>query len=319
VSDSLRPSRVAVDLTAVVIAVRDAAPSALTVDGPPAALPSGPLEPGHRTLQAGLRARVEAQTGRRLGYVEQLYTFGDRPGGAVGDGDGRTISIAYLALVRPGAEEDPQAGAWRGWYDFLPWEDLRQGEPPARTAILAALADWAAQGRRRGDPDRAERLRLTFGTEGAPWDEERALDRYEMLYEAGLVAEAFHDRGEDPPEAVRRLPGAAMAADHRRILATGVSRLRAKIKYRPVLFELMPPSFTLLQLQRTAEALSGVALHKQNFRRLVAQQGLVEETGEVATDTGGRPARLVRFRRDVTLERPAPGVRLRATRRAGFP
>ena len=118
-SDSLRPSRVAVDLTAVVIAVRDAAPSALTVDGPPAALPSGPLEPGHRTLQAGLRARVEAQTGRRLGYVEQLYTFGDRPGGAVGDGDGRTISIAYLALVRPGAEEDPQAGAWRGWYDFL--------------------------------------------------------------------------------------------------------------------------------------------------------------------------------------------------------
>src|SRR3974377_1346426 len=70
-----------------------------------------------------------------------------------------------------------------------------------------------------------------------------------------------------------------MAADHRRVLATAIGRLRGKIKYRPVVFELMPPSFTLLQLQRTVEALSGVRLHKQNFRRLVEHQGLVEETG----------------------------------------
>jgi hypothetical protein len=111
--------------------------------------------------------------------------------------------------------------------------------------------------------------------------------------------------------------GVAMAADHRRILATAIGRLRGKIKYRPVVFELMPPSFTLLQLQRTVEALSGVRLHKQNFRRLVEQQGLVEETGGISAETGGRPARLVRFRREVLLERPAPGLRLRAARRAG--
>src|SRR5437763_1800162 len=109
--------------------------------------------------------------------------------------------------------------------------------------------------------------------------------------------------------------GVAMALDHRRILATALGRLRGKIKYRPVVFELMPPSFTLLQLQRTVEALSGVRLHKQNFRRLVEQQGLVEETGEISAATGGRPARLVRFRREVLLERPAPGLRLRAGRR----
>jgi hypothetical protein len=106
-----------------------------------------------------------------------------------------------------------------------------------------------------------------------------------------------------------------MAADHRRILATAIGRLRGKIKYRPVVFELMPPSFTLLQLQRTVEALSGVRLHKQNFRRLVEHQGLVEETGGISAETGGRPARLVRFRRAVVLERPAPGLRLRAGRR----
>ena len=90
-----------------------------------------------------------------------------------------------------------------------------------------------------------------------------------------------------------------MTHDHRRILATGIARLRAKIKYRPVVFELMPPSFTLGQLQYAVEALAGRRLHKQNFRRLIEQQDLVEETGAVATETGGRPAKLFRFRRDV--------------------
>ena len=101
-----------------------------------------------------------------------------------------------------------------------------------------------------------------------------------------------------------------MRHDHRRILATGIARLRAKIKYRPVVFELMPPTFTLLQLQRTVEALAGRLLHKQNFRRLIDQQDLVEETGEVTTETGGRPAKLFRFRREVLAERQVAGTKL---------
>jgi hypothetical protein len=101
-----------------------------------------------------------------------------------------------------------------------------------------------------------------------------------------------------------------MVFDHRRILATAMGRLRGKMKYRPVVFELMPPEFTLLELQRTVEALSGVRLHKQNFRRLVEDQGLVEGTGRVSRKTGGRPAEQFRFRREVLRERPAPGVRL---------
>ena len=141
------------------------------------------------------------------------------------------------------------------------------------------------------------------------------LERYELLYEAGLIQEAWRDHGQPAIPADGPIFGMAMAADHRRILATAIGRLRGKIKYRPVVFELMPPSFTLLQLQRTVEALSGVRLHKQNFRRLVERQGLVEETGGISAETGGRPARLVRFRREVLLERPAPGLRLRAARR----
>jgi hypothetical protein len=324
---ALEEVRVRVDLTAVVIAVRGYVPHVLTVGRAApaaalAALPFGPLQPGHRSLQAGLRAWVERQTHLRLGYVEQLYTFGDRVGTVPElrqDINNRTISIAYLALVSIGSEGLPIQEGWRPWYHFFPWEDRRAGGSPVPSVLLDRLLDWARSTGPRLDKDRVGRLHLTFGLDGAPWDEERALERYEMLYAAGLVPEASLDDGLEPPADLASFAGAAMFADHRRILATAISRLRAKIKYRPVLFELMPPTFTLSALQKTAEALSGVALHKQNFRRLIAQQGLVEDTGETATDTGGRPAKLVRFRGEVTLERPAPGVRLSATRRGSFP
>jgi hypothetical protein len=82
------------------------------------------------------------------------------------------------------------------------------------------------------------------------------------------------------------------------------------MKYRPVVFELMPPEFTLLELQRTVEAISGVRLHKQNFRRLVEGQGLVEGTGRFSRSAKGRPAERFRFRREVLRERPAPGLGL---------
>ena len=132
------------------------------------------------------------------------------------------------------------------------------------------------------------------------------LERYELLYEAGLAQEYSRDNGGRQEDGV----GAAMMFDHRRILATAIARLRGKMKYRPVVFELMAPSFTLLELQRTVEALLGRRLHKQNFRRLVAEQGLVEGTGKVAASGRGRPAELFRFRREVLRERPAPGLRL---------
>jgi len=138
------------------------------------------------------------------------------------------------------------------------------------------------------------------------------LQRYELLYEAGLVPEAARSGKAiaDP------LPGMPMRHDHRRILATGIARLRAKIKYRPVVFELMPEAFSLLQLQRAVEALAGRPLHKQNFRRLIEQQGLVEETGAKAAATGGRPAKLYRFRREVVIERAFGGSKLPLSRSA---
>ncbi|MBR7539636.1 NUDIX hydrolase, partial [Mycobacterium tuberculosis] len=87
------------------------------------------------------------------------------------------------------------------------------------------------------------------------------------------------------------------------ILATAISRLRAKLKYRPVVFELMPPTFTLTALQETVEAISGRHLHKQNFRRLVEGTERVEPTGAEQTRARGRPAALYRFRHNVLEER----------------
>lgn len=312
--------RVTVDLSAVVVAVAGETPRVLALRGPDGAdaLPAGPLEPQHRTLELGLRAWVETQTGQPLGYVEQLYTFGDRDRQLAGPG--RVLSVGYLALLREAAPAGAGDSLWSDWYRHFPWEDRRAGRPELLDRIEAALAGWveaaAAEPERRR---REARLRLAFGLGGLPWGEERVLERYELMYEAGLAAEAHRDAPGDGAGRVcpALAEGAPMAADHRRILATGIGRLRGKIKYRPVVFELMPPTFTLSQLQRTVEALAGLRLHAPNFRRLVDSQGLVEETGEVAGGTGGRPARLVRFRREVLQEQPEPGVRLPLSRRPG--
>ena len=288
------------ELIAVIVAVTGGEPRVLTIDGG-RALPSGPFELTHRSLQAGMRSWVEQQTHHPLGYVEQLYTFADRDRTAAGQ---RTVSVSYLGLTREVRASGEPGVSWQSWYRYFPWEDRRGQDADALTdAIDAELRAWGDAA--EDAATRRERLRragITFGHDGKTWNEELVLQRYELLWEAGLVPEA--------PQASGPIEGEPMTHDHRRILATGIARLRAKIKYRPVVFELMPPRFTLLLLQRTVEALAGRLLHKQNFRRLVEQQDLVEETGDVATETGGRPAKLFRFRRDVVAERAVAGSKL---------
>ncbi len=320
---------VEIGLNAAIVALTRDEPVVLTVrdnetsDGEMAdGLPYGPFAPlEHRTLDIGLRTWVAEQTGLDLGYVEQLYTFGDRGRHAQPrDSDPHVVSIGYLALTRIDAAAEIQSGSWRSWYHFFPWEDWRKGRPEILDATIGPrLKEWATKDQGPSSQarplDRQQRIRMCFGLDGAQWDEEKVLERFELLYEAGLVEEAHRDRpetaggwGETPKL------GAAMRYDHRRVLATAISRVRAKIKYRPVVFELMPDDFTLYELQKTVEAILGPHLHKQNFRRLVESAGLVEPTGEMKTRTGGRPAKLFRFRRDVLLERPAPGVRVKPGR-----
>jgi hypothetical protein len=311
---------VSIGLSAAIVSVADERPSVLVVrhTNNEDALPFGPFDPlNHRTLDSGLRKWVGEQTLLDLGYAEQLYTFGDRGRHLPTPDEGaRVVSVGYLALTRQASALKAPDTLWSDWYRYFPWEDWRDARPAVIDQIIApALRQFAkaAPDAQTGET-RRERTRLCFGFDGLAWDEEKVLERYELLYEAGLVQEALRD-GRKP---VTKLPpalGAGMTFDHRRILATAIARLRGKMKYRPVVFELKPPGFTMLELQRTVEAISGIRLHKQNFRRLVEDQGLVEGTGKFSVQTRGRPAELFRFRREVLRERPAPGLRSSARMR----
>jgi hypothetical protein len=303
---SVTDSAIAADLIAVLVAVTDEQARVMTIEAG-SALPSGPFEQSHRSLQSGVRAWVEQQTRHPLGYVEQLYTFADRDrmGGAMAR---HSISISYLGLTREGAASGASEKGWRDWYEYFPWEDHRAGAPELIARDIAPrLVKWAqGAGRQAERGARRSRVAMTFGLEGCDWNDELVLQRYELLYEALLAPDA----GRSAATPATPIPGRAMAGDHRRILATGIARLRAKIKYRPVVFELMQPSFTLLQLQRSVEALAGLRLHKPNFRRLIEQQNLVEETGAMTADAPGRPAKLFRFRHQVLAERAIAGTKL---------
>jgi hypothetical protein len=323
-------ARIVIGLSAVIVAVTDEAPYVVVTreaerDVP--GLPFGPFDPaGDRTLELSLRGWVSEQTGFNIGYVEQLYTFGDRGremplADIKGQRPDRVISISYLALTPTRAVLDRAGAHWRSWYAFFPWEDWRDGRPPVIDQIIAPkLKAWAQSARdAETAAQRRSRVRLAFALEGAVWNEERALERYELLYEGGLAPEAARDRarfeGKREPQ-ISAAPGLGepMASDHRRILATAIGRLRAKIKYRPVVFELAPELFTLLHLQRLVEAIAGLELHKQNFRRLLDRTGLVEGAGQFDTSAGGRPAELFRARRETLSERPVGGVHVPAPR-----
>lgn len=302
---------VRIGLSAVVMTLKAGQAVVLTTpaeDGA-RALPFGPFDPARdRTFERALRDFVTDQTGFRLGFVEQLYTFGDAgrasPRATPGPGRRREVSVGYLALTPDAAEGQVHDARWDAVFDYFPWEDRRR---PLPTDLAQGLIVWADD-----DEPRLARARALFAlTPDHRWNEERVLDRYELLYEARLVPEAWRDRDQ---VSTLNLPGQIMASDHRRILATALGRLRSKLKYRPVLFDLTPDLFTLSQLQAAAEAVSGLSLHKQNFRRGVERTGLVEPTGQMSSATGGRPAELFRFKGVDAQTGAAPGLSLPAQR-----
>ena len=311
-----------VGLSAVIVAVIDGTPHVLATretgvdktDG----LPFGAFDPsGHRTFEIGLRDWVSAQTGFELGYVEQLYTFGDQgrelPTASL-DGmnkQDRIISVGYLALTPEATEIGGAFDAiWRDWYRYFPWEDHRPQASHLAEELSDALILWTKKtGNPATEKERWTRVSLAFGLDDRVWVEERALERYELLYEAQIVPEFWRDRGRTCPIGLsERVTGVPMRSDHRRILATAMSRLRGKIKYRPVIFEFMADMFTLSALQDAAEGVLGYHLHKQNFRRALDKSGFVEGTGTFETATGGRPAERFRFKRDAQGEKAALGV-----------
>jgi hypothetical protein len=326
------PEPLTVGLNAAIFAVRDDEPLVAVVpsldperDGC-SALPCGAFSPRqHPTLEAGVRFWVMQQTGMELGPTRQIGTLGDCRLAAAGPQPSGlpVVAVCYEALIGPVQFDDRGGAVWHSWYAYFPWEDWRHGKPKILTEVIEPrLEAWARsasvpyEARTPHDAlDRRQRLGIAFGRDGMAWDEESVLERYELLCEAGLAGEAAADAIEIDGEPLPRL-WHPMLGDQARVLASAIGELRRNVKYRPVIFELMPEAFTLFELQKAVEAILGPHLHKQNFRRLVEGGGLVEPTGEFRLRTGGRPAQLYRFRRDVLLERLAPGVRIKAGRGA---
>src|SRR5438105_5713062 len=151
-----------VGLTAAIVAVEAEEPRILVAADPKggarAGLPFGPFDPlSHRTFEIGLRNWVAAQTAINVGYVEQLYTFGDRGRHArPGDTGAHMISVGYLALTRMSdnaAALRAAAAGFEPWYRYFPWEDWRAGRPDILDAIVPPLEQWARGG--RDDPARS--------------------------------------------------------------------------------------------------------------------------------------------------------------------
>jgi 8-oxo-dGTP diphosphatase len=116
---------------------------------------------------------------------------------------------------------------------------------------------------------------LQLATLHVPWEGEQ-----------GGKAEARDTAG-------RRLP---LAFDHARMLGLVVQRLRGKLDYAPIGFELLPRQFTLRDLQNIHETILGRRLNKDSFRRRLLASGLIEATGRLEQEVGHRPAELYRFR-----------------------
>jgi hypothetical protein len=135
-----------IGLTAAIVTVEGEEPAILVAgDGGKGAtragLPFGPFDAlAHRTFEIGLRAWVSAQTGLTVGYVEQLYTFGDRGRHARPDDTGaHVVSIGYLALTRMPENVAVLRAAGAGfepWYRFFPWEDWREKRPDILDKII---------------------------------------------------------------------------------------------------------------------------------------------------------------------------------------
>lgn len=166
----------------------------------------------------------------------------------------------------------------------LPAETPRDDESleEAANRLIAALID-----RREAY---LEQL-YTYGERGQP---------VRVVYFALVPAEARLTGG----GAARWAPAAGnvpLTAGESEVLAYALRRLRYKLEYSAVGFQLLPGEFTLSELQHTYEIILGEQLDKRNFRRRMLRSGIIEETPRLRAGEG-RPARLYRYRPDAVAE-----------------
>ncbi|MCE0745119.1 hypothetical protein LWC05_14680 [Acetobacter sicerae] len=211
--------------------------------------------------------------------------------------DGRKIlEIPYLVTTQTGGD----GRGWSSCYDFLPWEDQRNHHGVTlKNRLGEFLLTQVTPPTTSEQVGARKKVCVLFALEGSRWRPELASERCGALIESGY------------------LPGDGQVdmmtlADSRfyRWLAQGLGHLRKPLRSLSMPVELMPERFTIPQFQASMEGVLGETLDKQAFRRSVSNCGLIEEAGGVSDEIFGRPARLFRFKNDVTVARNAQGMSL---------
>lgn len=134
----------------------------------------------------------------------------------------------------------------------------------------------------------------TFGTpDRDPRDRVITVAYYALINLADHPIHAQTDAKEVAWFSVNDLP--KLAFDHEQIIATASQRLKGKLRYEPIGFELLPKKFTLTQLQKLYEQVLGTSLDKRNFRRKILKMELLIKLDEMQTGVAHRAARLYSF------------------------
>lgn len=259
------------------------------------------------TARAAARRELQEETGiTNLRFLETLNVY-DRNGrdprqfsyridasGNRQDAGARVVSTAFLGLfsrsydrMAPRGGSDATYAGFEPVYRFLPWENLiSEVERKEYHRLLAKLSRWAGE-----NPVRAARIPDPFPRNLSDWNEELALERLELLEDAGLVEESSRDRWGRPRSAGPWV-GDALAFDHRKMLAEGIARVRGKVKYLPeALAALFPAPFTLTELRLGLEAILGRPIARQNMKRVfLGVHELIRDTGGKKQGDTGAPA-----------------------------
>lgn len=134
----------------------------------------------------------------------------------------------------------------------------------------------------------------TFGTvDRDPRERVVSIAYYALVKPTDHITAASTDAAEARWFPVGDIP--PLAFDHATILDTALARLRGKLTYQPIGFELLPPKFTLTQLQRLYESVLGAPLDKRNFRKKALSHDLLVPLKETHREGTHRPAQLFRF------------------------
>ena len=222
------------------------------------ALPGGFVKMDESLDEAALR-ELKEETNIDDIYMEQLYTWGD-----VGrDPRTRVISTAYMSLVDSStlnvkASDDADDAKW---FTVSAKTFQEQKNVTENGYVLQQL------------------IRLSLSNDE---DDLSAVIKTEKIVE-GKVTKIKREVIESPD----------IAFDHAKIIEYGLERLRNKIEYTDIAFNLMPDLFTLTELQQVYEVILGRELLKANFRRKIAD--MVIETNKYTRDSGHRPSKLFRF------------------------